>query len=98
MTHGPTAPRKDIADGGEEEAQLPAPPDGGWGWMVAFASFAIHIVSKYPVVYINHCKIKISFIIIIPHSFHLFPSEQSPTFPVNINVTNSTRAFNISLI
>uniref|UniRef100_A0A6B2EBV1 Putative monocarboxylate transporter 12-like isoform x1 n=1 Tax=Phlebotomus kandelakii TaxID=1109342 RepID=A0A6B2EBV1_9DIPT len=46
MTHGPAAPRKDATvDGGEEEAQLPAPPDGGWGWMVAFASFAIHIVT-----------------------------------------------------
>ncbi|XP_059613461.1 monocarboxylate transporter 12 [Phlebotomus argentipes] len=45
MTHGPAAPRRDATDGGEEEAQLPAPPDGGWGWMVAFASFAIHIVT-----------------------------------------------------
>lgn len=37
---------------GDEDEQdqsmdtMPIPPDGGWGWMVAFASFAIHIVSK----------------------------------------------------
>ncbi|GAB0094066.1 monocarboxylate transporter 12 [Sergentomyia squamirostris] len=45
MTHGPATPRKPTDGDGNEVAQLPAPPDGGWGWMVAFASFAIHIVT-----------------------------------------------------
>ena len=24
----------------------PVPPDGGWGWMVLFGFFMIHIISK----------------------------------------------------
>lgn len=30
----------------EEESDAPALPDGGWGWMVVFGSFMIHIISK----------------------------------------------------
>ncbi|XP_013113022.2 monocarboxylate transporter 12 [Stomoxys calcitrans] len=28
-----------------EEPQQPIPPDGGWGWMVVFGSFMIHIIT-----------------------------------------------------
>lgn len=28
------------------ESQQPVPPDGGWGWMVVFGSFMIHIISE----------------------------------------------------
>ena len=28
-------------------AEMPAPPDGGWGWFVVFGSFMIHVVGKH---------------------------------------------------
>lgn len=47
MTHGPVAKKRRSTTGDEDlEDAVAVPPDGGWGWMVAFASFAIHIVSK----------------------------------------------------
>lgn len=41
MTHAP-------ANNGAPLQRRPHPDiDGGWGWVVVFASFSIHIVSKY---------------------------------------------------
>ncbi|KAG4067169.1 hypothetical protein HA402_000160 [Bradysia odoriphaga] len=42
MTHGPPARRK-TEDG--EEDELPPPPDGGWGWVVVFGSFMVHVIT-----------------------------------------------------
>ena len=25
---------------------MPAPPDGGWGWMVVFGSFMVHVIAN----------------------------------------------------
>lgn len=59
MTHAPVAKKKrSQEDDGEESVDaVPIPPDGGWGWMVAFASFAIHIVSKYRGLKVEACKV-----------------------------------------
>ncbi|XP_046542426.1 monocarboxylate transporter 12-like [Haliotis rubra] len=40
---------EDVQGNGKMEtdaaASLPVPPDGGWGWMVVFSSFLIHVIA-----------------------------------------------------
>lgn len=51
MAHGPPARKKintALSEEDEDDDQyLPVPPDGGWGWVVVFGSFMIHVISKY---------------------------------------------------
>lgn len=53
----------------EGSESLPPPPDGGWGWMIVFASFMIHIVSKLFKVYIKNNRISVTVISILLTNF-----------------------------
>jgi hypothetical protein len=35
----------DPHGGGDRDPTLPPAPDGGWGWMVVFGSFMVHVIA-----------------------------------------------------
>ncbi|XP_012158740.1 monocarboxylate transporter 12 [Ceratitis capitata] len=48
MVHAPARKNKNNENGNcdlVEDVLQPVPPDGGWGWMVVFGSFMIHIIT-----------------------------------------------------
>lgn len=45
MTHGPPVRRKNSNAEDDDSDMLPPPPDGGWGWVVVFGSFFIHVIT-----------------------------------------------------
>jgi hypothetical protein len=51
QTDDPDTASKKSSEGSESEAKsewdpnIPVPPDGGWGWMVVFGSFMIHVIA-----------------------------------------------------
>lgn len=56
MTVGPPAKRRDDDDE-EDSSESIAPPDGGWGWMVVFGSFMIHVISKLIIFrFLEYCR------------------------------------------
>lgn len=52
MAHGGAPVRKKTHDAlhaadDDDDDEVPVPPDGGWGWVVVFGSFMIHVISEY---------------------------------------------------
>ena len=38
-------PKEENEEEEEVELCMPDPPDGGWGWVVVFCSFMIHVIA-----------------------------------------------------
>lgn len=67
MSVGHSVPRRDD----EEESEAPVPPDGGWGWLVVFGSFMIHVISKSQL-YLLYC----SNVAMLRSCFRVFKDDQ----------------------
>lgn len=53
MAHGSPSRRKSDNDLQDDDDEMAPPPDGGWGWVVVWASFMVHIISEYIIVFLS---------------------------------------------